>query len=111
LLEDEDGHSTPIQKGMLPLDLPAAAAVGDGPRHITYDVAFVVRGGAQRLALTVTDTLGGLSSTLSWNIDIAKNGDLTVTERSSSGSEVQPGPRPERKPEHDPDDQKDHPDQ
>lgn len=82
LLEDEDGHSTPIQNAALPLDLPAEAADASGPAHITYDVGFVVRTGLdQRLALTVTDTLGGQSSTLSWNLGVAKDGALTVAER------------------------------
>jgi hypothetical protein len=43
---------------------------------------FCLRSGDdQRLALTVTDTLGGQSSTLSWNLGIAKDGALTVAER------------------------------
>ncbi len=58
LLEDADGNSTPIQKSSLPLDLPGAAAGASGPRHITYDVGFMVRTGPdQRLAMTLTDTL------------------------------------------------------
>jgi VWFA-related protein len=82
LLEDEEGHSTPIQNAALPLDLPAEAAAASGPAHVTYDVGFMVRSGDdQRLALTVTDTLGGQSSTLSWNLGIAKDGALTVAER------------------------------
>lgn len=82
LLEDENGHSTPIQKGELPLDLPAEAANATGPAHVTYDVGFMVRSGDdQRLALTVTDTLGGVSSTLTWTIGIAKDGSLTAAER------------------------------
>ena len=82
LLDDEDGHSTPIQKGALPLDLPAEAADAEGLAHITYDVGFMVRtGDDQRLALTVTDTLGGQSSTLSWTVNVAKDGSLTVAER------------------------------
>ena len=82
LLEDEDGRSTPIQKGALPLDLPAEAADAAGPAHITYDIGFMVRSGVdQRLALTVTDTLGGQSSSLTWTLGIAKDGSLTVTDR------------------------------
>ncbi len=83
LLEDEDGHSTPIQKGALPLDLPAeAAGAARPPAHITYDVGFLVRaGGDQRLALTVTDSLGGRSSTLTWTLGIAKDGGMTADPR------------------------------
>jgi len=82
LLEDEEGHSTPIQKGALPLDLPANAADVAGPAHITYDVGFLLRAGdGQRLALTVTDTLGGQSSTVSWIIGVARDGSLSATER------------------------------
>lgn len=81
LLEDDDGASTPIQKGALPLDVPAEAAEASGPGHIIYDVGFMVRAGEQRLALTVSDTLGGLSSTLSWDLIVAKDGEVTVTER------------------------------
>jgi hypothetical protein len=82
LLEDEDGHSTPIQNAALPLDLPAEAADASGPAHIYYDVGFMVRSGVdQRLALTVTDTLGGQSSTFSWNLGVFKDGSLTAAPR------------------------------
>ncbi len=80
-LEDEDGASTPIQQSELPLELPGEAVSPTTPNHITYDVGFKVRPGNHRLALTVTDALGSTSSTLTWNVSIAGDGAVTVTDR------------------------------
>ncbi|MFV2071578.1 MAG: VWA domain-containing protein [Thermoanaerobaculales bacterium] len=80
-LEDEDGASTPIQESELPLELPGEAVSSKTPIHITYDVGFKVRPGDHRLALTVTDALGSTASTLSWNVSIAGDGAVTVTDR------------------------------
>jgi hypothetical protein len=67
----------------------APQAVRQDRRHlvaatgrVTYDIGFMVRSGdVQLLALTVTDTLGGQSSTLSWNLGVAKDGAPTVAQR------------------------------
>ena len=80
-LEDEDGASTPIQQSELPVELPGEAVSSTNPIHITYDVGFKVRLGVHRLALTVTDALGSTASTLTWNLSIAADGAVTVTDR------------------------------
>jgi len=80
-LEDEDGASTPIQQSELPLELPGEAVSLTNPVHITYDVGFKVRPGNHRLALTVTDALGSTASTLTWNLSIAADGAVTLTDR------------------------------
>ncbi len=80
-LEDEEGASTPIQQSELPLELPGEAISSPTPIHITYNVGFRVRPGHHRLALTVTDTLGSTSSSLTWGMSIDDQGNVIVTDR------------------------------
>ncbi len=80
-LEDDEGASTPIQKSELPLELPGEAVSATTPVHITYDVGFKVRQGNHRLALTVTDALSSIASTLAWNLAIDGEGAVRVTDR------------------------------
>jgi VWFA-related protein len=80
-LEDENGASSPIQESELPLELPGEAVSSTTPIHITYDVGLKVRTGDHRLALTMTDKLGTVASTMTWHMSIDKDGSVTVRDR------------------------------
>lgn len=80
-LEDEEGATTPIQQAELPLELPGEAVASATPIHITYEVGFKVRQGNHRLALSVTDSLGTSTSTLTWNLSVDGDGHVMVTDR------------------------------
>jgi VWFA-related protein len=80
-LEDEEGATTPIQQTTLPLELPGEAVASETPIHITYDVGFKVRAGNHRLALSVTDSLGSTTSTLTWDLAVDNQGHVTVADR------------------------------
>jgi VWFA-related protein len=80
-LEDQEGGATPIQETELPLELPGEAVTSTTPIHITYEVGFKVRPGSHRLALSVTDSLGTTTSTLTWNLTVDGEGRVIVTDR------------------------------
>jgi VWFA-related protein len=80
-LEDEGGNSTPLLESELPLELPDEAVQSTEPIHITYDVGLKVRAGEHRVALTVTDGIGGAASTLTWIVTVGDGGEVTIAPR------------------------------